>query len=387
MAQYGQIFAVPPIANSEAFQATFTIAQQRDRDFLSFQLQQSFNTAVRHDATFERLTGTPFWRVCIRVVKLAHSKDYHHESAIALPPAGTRMELTRRTLDGMLIRCDGFVSSVSGSHDLVVIADSPYKLIFNCNGFKKVNIKLVHPDFLTNDWIAMVQALINNEYKPRFPSGVRLKSYFFGNYPERSSLDLFEHFQSAYIPREEEEDLMTTEVVNLPDDLMRYFRNTLDKNQLRAVEKSTSDIRNGDAIVRSLAGHIRAFYQQNETDPDVQKYLRLHQKLKYSATERADLHDLFDSLASRILSNKIDIVFTTGGLTSNKLLRTAFATDVLVVDEAALISVAKFTTYLTDEKTLSAVCLVADPHQRRPMSLSVSAKATEFEGGMIMSIF
>jgi len=62
-------------------------------------------------------------------------------------------------------------------------------------------------------------------------------------------LDLFEHFQSAYIPREEEEDQITAEVFNLPDDLMKYFRNILDRDQLRAVEKSTSDIHNRVSLV------------------------------------------------------------------------------------------------------------------------------------------
>jgi len=111
------------------------------------------------------------------VVKLAYSRDHHHESAIALPPAGTRMKLTRRTSDGTPIRCDGFVSSVSGSHDFVVIADSPHKLMFNSNEFEKVSIKLVHPDFLTNDRIAAVQALVNDEYMPCFPGGTQAHNF------------------------------------------------------------------------------------------------------------------------------------------------------------------------------------------------------------------
>ncbi|KAJ9655971.1 hypothetical protein H2201_008688 [Coniosporium apollinis] len=73
-----------------------------------------------------------------------------------------------------------------------------------------------------------------------------------------------------------------------------------------------------DAMVRPLAGHVDDFCRQNQNDPDVQKYLRMHRTLKHSqyqglnATQRADLQDLFDFLASRILSENVDVVFTTG---------------------------------------------------------------------------
>jgi len=73
-----------------------------------------------------------------------------------------------------------------------------------------------------------------------------------------------------------------------------------------------------DAMVRPLAGHVDDFCRQNQNDPDVQKYLLMHRTLKHSqyqglnATQRADLQDLFDFLASRILSENVDVVFTTG---------------------------------------------------------------------------